>query len=144
MLQKIYRRTQRRKISINLQILLWLLKIKEEEVSTIRFLTEKQSIDFSRLTGIVDDLGPPFASGGGRVGFKWGSGLSKALLRKINKKMIKDAVDDIFPTGDYKYDAEIAAEALVENNPKLFGGKLLDDLNDACKIGCLWFGNRTK
>ena len=44
--------------------------------------------------------------------------------------MIKDAVDDIFPTGDYKYDAEIAAEALVENNPKLFGGKLLDDLND--------------
>ena len=33
--------------------------------------------------------------------------------------MIKDAVDDIFPTGDYKYDAQIAAEALVENNPKL-------------------------
>ena len=67
---------------------------------------------------------------GGRIGFKWGSGLSKALLKRIDKKMIKNAVDDIFPSGDYKYDAELAAEALVENNPKLFGGKLLDDLND--------------
>ena len=44
--------------------------------------------------------------------------------------MIKDAVDDIFPTGDYKMDAELAAESLVELNPKLFGGRLLDDLND--------------
>ena len=73
-----------------------------------------------------------FASGG-RVGFRWGSGLSKSLLRKINKKMVKDAVDDIFPTGDYKMDAEIAAEALVENNPRLFGNKLIDDLDDAAR-----------
>ena len=70
---------------------------------------------------------------GGRAGFKWGSGLSKALLRRINKKMIKDAVDDIFPTGDYKMDAELASEALVELNPKIFGGKLLDDLDDAAR-----------
>ena len=47
--------------------------------------------------------------------------------------MVKDAVDDIFPTGDYKYDAELASEALVELNPKLFGGKLLDDLDDAAR-----------
>jgi hypothetical protein len=33
--------------------------------------------------------------------------------------MVKDAVDDIFPSGDYKYDAELASEALVELNPKL-------------------------
>jgi len=79
-----------------------------------------------------DDI-PDFAAGG-RVGFRWGSGLSKALLRKIDKKVIKDAVDDIFPTGDYKMDAEMAAEALVENNPKLFGGKLLDDLNDRARL----------
>ena len=94
---------------------------------------DRESINFSEFTvdrpyGLgTDDI--PFASGG-RAGFKWGSGLSKALLRRINKKVIKDAVDDIFPTGDYKMDAEMAAEALVENNPKLFGGKLLDDLND--------------
>jgi len=94
---------------------------------------DREAIDFSEFTvnrpyGLgTDDI--PFASGG-RAGFKWGSGLSKTLLRKINKKVIKDAVDDIFPTGDYKYDASMAAEALVENNPKLFGGKLLDDLTD--------------
>ena len=92
---------------------------------------DRESIDFSTLKGIVDDL-PPFKTGG-RVGFKWGSGLSKSLLRKINKKMINDDVDDIFTTGDYKMDAEIAAEALVENNPKLFGNKLIDDLDDAAR-----------
>ena len=106
---------------------------------------DREAIDFSRLTGIVDDL-PLFESGGRvdtgglgeilqvpRTSFKWGSGLSKALLKRINKKMIKDAVDDIFPTGNYKMDAEIAAEALVENNPRLFGGKLIDDLDDAAR-----------
>ena len=30
-------------------------------------------------------------------------------------------------------DAEMAAEALVENNPKAFGGKLIDDLDDATR-----------
>jgi len=88
---------------------------------------DRETIDFSAFKGFSDDL--PFKTGG-RVAFKWGSGLSKALLRRINKKMIKDAVDDIFPTGDYKMDAQMAAESLVEHNPKLFGGKLLDDLND--------------
>ena len=46
---------------------------------------------------------------------------------------VRAAVDDIFPTGDYKYDAEMAAEALVENNPAAFGGKLIDDLDDATR-----------
>jgi len=43
---------------------------------------------------------------------------------------VRAAVDDIFSTGDYKYDAQMAAEALVENNPKAFGNKLFDDLDD--------------
>ena len=46
---------------------------------------------------------------------------------------VRAAVDDIFPTGDYKYDAEMAAEALVENNPAAFGGKLIDDIDDATR-----------
>ena len=46
---------------------------------------------------------------------------------------VRAAVDDIFPSGDYKYDAEMASEALVENNPKIFGGKLLDDIDDATR-----------
>ena len=46
---------------------------------------------------------------------------------------VRAAVDDIFPTGDYKYDAEMAAEALLENNPAAFGGKLIDDIDDATR-----------
>ena len=66
---------------------------------------------------------------GGRANYRFG-GLTKSLLKKLNTKKIKAAVDDIFPSGDYKYDAEMAAEALVENNPKLFGGQLYEDLDD--------------
>jgi hypothetical protein len=59
----------------------------------------------------------------------------KASKLKIweDKTKVRAAVDDIFPTGDYKYDAEMAAEALVENNPKAFGGKLIDDIDDATR-----------
>ena len=47
---------------------------------------------------------------------------------------IRAAVDDIFPTGDYKYDAQMAAEALVENNPDAFANKLFDDLDDRTRM----------
>ena len=75
---------------------------------------------------------PDFASGGmAREGYAGGGLLRKFLL---NKKTVRKAVDDIFPTGDYKYDAEMAAEALVENNPKFFKNKLYDDLSDADRM----------
>ena len=48
----------------------------------------------------------------------------------VNDNQIAAAVDDIFPSGDYKLDAEMAAEALVENNPQIFGDMLYDDLDD--------------
>ena len=82
-----------------------------------------------KISEKIDDI--PFADGG-RASYRVG-GLAKAILKKINKKKVKDAVDDIFETGDYKYDAEIAAEALVENNPKLFGGKLIDDIDEGLR-----------
>ena len=47
---------------------------------------------------------------------------------------VRAAVDDIFPSGDYKYDAEMASEALVENNPKVFGGKLYEDLDQDTQL----------
>ena len=50
-----------------------------------------------------------------------------------DKTKVREAVDDIFSSGDYKMDAEMAAEALVENNPKAFGNKLYDDLDDATR-----------
>ena len=47
---------------------------------------------------------------------------------------IRAAVDDIFPTGDYKYDAQMAAEALVENNPQAFNNMLYDDLDQRTQM----------
>ena len=51
----------------------------------------------------------------------------------INDDQIAAAVDDIFPTGDVKLDAEMAAESLVENNPQIFGDVLYEDLDNATK-----------
>ena len=51
-----------------------------------------------------------------------------------NPVKIREAVDDIFPTGDYKYDAQMAAEALVENNPQAFNDMLYDDLDQATQM----------
>ena len=59
---------------------------------------------------------------------------SPSKLDNVNDYQIAAAVDDIFPTGDPKYDAEMASEALVENNPQIFGDNvLLDDLDDATR-----------
>jgi hypothetical protein len=51
-----------------------------------------------------------------------------------NPVKIREAVDDIFPTGDYKYDAQMAAEALVENNPEVFNNMLYDDLDQRTQM----------
>jgi hypothetical protein len=84
---------------------------------------------FDNMTAkIVED----FADGGiARLGFKFGG--SSKFLKKINSKMIKKAADDIFPTDDYKYDAELVVDALVENNPKIFKNMLAGDLDDALR-----------
>jgi hypothetical protein len=84
---------------------------------------------FDTMTAkIVED----FADGGiARLGFKFGG--SAKFLKKISNKMIKKAADDIFPTDDYKYDAELVVDALVENNPKIFKNMLAGDLDDALR-----------
>ena len=51
-----------------------------------------------------------------------------------NEFKLKEAVEDIFPTGDYKYDAQMASEALVENNPKVFKDRLFDDLDEGTQL----------
>ena len=51
-----------------------------------------------------------------------------------DKVKIKEAVDDIFPTGDYKYDATMAAESFVENNPQAFNNMLFDDLDQRTQM----------
>ena len=69
---------------------------------------------------------------GGRIGFESGKfvlGKNIYNLLKNNKK-IKKAIDNIFGTGDYKLDADMAAESLVELNPKEFNNMLYEDLPD--------------
>jgi len=51
-------------------------------------------------------------------------------LDNVNDNQLAAAVDNIFPTGDIKYDAEMAAESLVELNPQIFGDVLYEDLPD--------------
>jgi hypothetical protein len=79
------------------------------------------------------DIFKEYKADGGiaRLGFKFGG--SAKFLKKISNKMIKKAADDIFPTDDYKYDAELVVDALVENNPKIFKNMLAGDLDDALR-----------
>ena len=112
---------------------------KENLLQELKIAYEK---DFNRLRGdetveelqrILKDLdknGEPFADGG-RIGLFAGSTKIPAVISRLlkNKKKVDQAVNDIFPTGDYKYDAQMAADAIVENNPKTFGNKLYEDLD---------------
>jgi hypothetical protein len=74
---------------------------------------------------------PEDKADGGRIGFRAGKFVLDKIIARLlgDKNKIKQAADDIFPTGDYKYDAQMAAEALVENNPRIFKNKLYDDLD---------------
>ena len=80
-------------------------------------LTGKESVDelLQMFLNAMKSYKSPFAEGG-RAGFRLG-GITNSLLKKLDTKKIKAAVDNIFETGDYKYDAELAAESLVEMNP---------------------------
>jgi len=71
---------------------------------------------------------------GGRIGYSKGKTVMGFLEIIKNPKKIREAIDNIFKTGDYKMDAELAAESLVELNPKAFGGKLYDDLDDKTRM----------
>jgi len=113
---------------------------KENLLQELKIAYEK---DFNKLRGdeTVEELqsilknldknGEPFADGG-RIGLLAGSvpkipAVISRLLK--NKKKVEAAVNDIFPTGDYKYDAQMTADAIVENNPKTFKGMLYEDLD---------------
>jgi hypothetical protein len=95
---------------------------------------DRESIDFSRLTGLVDEL-PPFNTGG-RVGFRYGSIAKKALdilnKNKKNAEYMFKASDNVSPgytKGDMKYNAELLAEQLAED-----AGVVYDDLADLDRI----------
>ena len=54
-------------------------------------------------------------------------------LDNVNDNQIAEAVENIFPTGDIKLDAEMAAESLVELNPQIFGDILYEDLDSVTR-----------
>jgi len=95
-----------------------------DEISTDKFLSDKMKFKEAseKITKKAD---------GGRAGYVLGGKVGIGILKLLkDKKKVKEAYDNIFPTGDYKYDAEMVAESLVENNPKVFGNRLYEDLTD--------------
>ena len=78
---------------------------------------------------------PEEKADGGRIGLLAGSTKIPAVISALlkNKKKVDQAVDNIFPTGDYKLDAEMVAESIVELNPKPFNNMLYDDLDDVTR-----------
>ena len=78
---------------------------------------------------------PEEKADGGRIGLLAGSTKIPAVISALlkNKKKVNQAANNIFPTGDYKLDAEMVAESIVELNPKPFNNMLYDDLDDVTR-----------
>ena len=108
-------------------------KVKDTNPTKKRLQTEfesgKAEADAERWTEeAMDDVDMAY---GGRAGYVFGGKVAAGILSLLkNPKKLREAYDNIFPTGDYKYDAEMVAESLVENNPKVFGNRLYEDLTD--------------
>jgi len=88
--------------------------MSDEELEQIKKQVdqEKQLKDFDPTDRTENSEG-----GINRVAYRYGSGKSliKFLKGKNNLiKKIKQAVDDIFPTGDSKYDADVAVDTMFE------------------------------
>ena len=82
----------------------------------------------------MTEFGKTKKADGGRIGYSKGKAVLGFLEILKDPKKIREAIDNIFKTGDYKMDAELAAESLVELNPKAFGNKLYDDLDDKTRM----------
>ena len=101
--------------------------------------------DKKGINSLKDDIDDPedpegFAVGG-RVGYKYGSGLKLIQLlskaKKSLKQAIKESADDIIPTGDSKLDADMAVDNLLEklgvDRDAVDGYDILDAYSEAYK-----------
>jgi len=89
--------------------------LSDEEIERI-----KKEVDQEKIIKDFDptDREPNSMGGLNRTNFAYGTGKSlfKYLKGKKNLiKKIKEAVADIFPTGDPKYDADVAVDTMFEN-----------------------------
>jgi len=91
---------------------------------------DRESIDFSKLTGLVDEV-PPFKTGG-RVGFKWGSRKGvEGLMKLVNKKFGKDTLkkaSDVAPSTKYETLAAVSDFERREMIRNKYQGLIDDDL----------------
>jgi len=126
-----------------------LARMEKENKEAAQRIRDRKRLEDRALEDFVDDAGgvnpddprgiddfipdPEDMATGGRVGLMTGKFVKLAQLLK-NEKKVNQAIDNIFPTGDVKYDATMAAESLVELNPKFFGNKLYDDLDSMTQL----------
>ena len=89
--------------------------------------------DFGEITtgrGVGDFPDDPF-----KAPFKTEPNVKPKL---VSDEVLAKAYDEVFYqkplSGDYKYDAQMAAEALVENNPQAFNNMLYDDLDQRTQM----------
>ena len=91
---------------------------------------DRDTIDFSKLTGLVDEV-PPFKTGG-RVGFKWGSRKGvEGLMKLVNKKFGKDTLkkaSDVAPSTKYETLAAVSDFERREMIRNKYQGLIDDDL----------------
>ena len=104
-------------------------KFERQNKEAAERLRKKQKEAMDDMKEIED---PEEFAKGGRIGFRAGKFVLDKVIANLlkDKKKVQQAADDIFPTGDYKYDAEMAADAFVENNPQIFKNLLREDLSD--------------
>ena len=72
-----------------------------------------------KLKDLPDDIDPDSLADGGRPGYAFGTGLKIGILFKQKgttlAKEIKRSLDNIFTTGDSKYDADVVVDEIMEN-----------------------------
>ena len=86
----------------------------------MRDIVNKQEDDLGdKLKNLPDDIDPDALANGGRPGYAYGTGLKLLNLfgkQKTNAaKEIKRSIDNIFPTGDAKYDADVVVDEIMEH-----------------------------
>ena len=130
-----------------------LARLEKENTETAQRIRDRKKAELENrsLEDYVDDVGgvnpddprgiddfipdPEEKADGGRIGLFAGSTKIPAVISALlkNKKKVNQAANNIFPTGDYKLDAEMVAESIVELNPKPFNNMLYDDLDNVTR-----------
>ena len=115
-------------------------KILDRRKAAKKSIEERKVLD---MEGNVIDPNEPIIGGKQDKGI---TTLEKEFAPELNPDYLKlkkkfeteftpeQAAEDIFPSGDYKYDMDMAAESYVENNPGMFKNMLYEDLDQKTQM----------